>query len=71
MTREGPIRPDMIVGEVLKDYPGLRGKIREFFGSECLQCRSNKSETITYTSWHRGLDPQQVCRELNSILGEK
>lgn len=70
MTLDGPIRPDMFVGEILRDYPALRGKIREFFGEECLQCRSNQRETMTYTSWHRGLDPKQVCRDLNALLGE-
>lgn len=71
MTREGPIRPEMIVGEILKEYPAVRGKIRELFGAECLQCRSNQRETVIYTSWHRGLDPGQVCRELNEILKAK
>jgi hypothetical protein len=68
MTREGPIRPEMFVGDVLREYPAVRGKIRDLFGAECLQCRSNQKETITYTSWHRGLDPKTVCRELNEAL---
>ncbi|NJD62277.1 MAG: disulfide oxidoreductase [Deltaproteobacteria bacterium] len=71
MTREGPIRQEMIVGEILKEYPAVRGKIRELFGAECLQCRSNQRETVVYTSWHKGLDPAQVCRELNEILKAK
>ncbi|MGE5664340.1 MAG: disulfide oxidoreductase [Deltaproteobacteria bacterium] len=71
MTKEGPIRPEMIVGDVLRDYPALREKIREFFGAECLQCRSNRMESIIYTSWHKGLDPKRVARELNAALKEK
>jgi hypothetical protein len=71
MTREGPIRPEMMMGDVLKEYPAVRGKIRELFGAECLQCKSNRLETILYTSWHRGLDPAQVCRELNEALKPK
>ena len=71
MTREGPIRPEMMVGDVLKAYPAVRGKIKELFGAECLQCRSNRLETIIYTSWHRGLDPQQVARDLNALLKGK
>jgi len=71
MTGEGPIRPDMFLGEVLREYPAVRGKIRELFGEECLQCRSNQRETVTYTSWHRGLDPKQVCGELNALLRER
>ena len=71
MTKEGPIRPEMMVGDVLRDYPALREKIRELFGAECLQCRSNRMESIIYTSWHKGLDPKRVARELNAALKEK
>ena len=71
MTREGPIRPEMMMGDILREYPAVRGKIKELFGAECLQCRSNRLETIVYTSWHKGLDPAQVCRELNEILRPK
>lgn len=70
MTLEGPIRPEMFVGQILREFPSVRGKIREFFGEECLQCRSNDRETVTYTAWHRGLDPKQVCRELNALIGQ-
>jgi len=68
MSQEGPIRPEMYLGDVLREYPEVRGKIREFFGEECVQCRSNRLETVTYTAWHRGLDPKRVCRELNAML---
>jgi hypothetical protein len=68
MTREGPIRPEMFVGDVLREYPALREKVREIFGAECLQCRSNRQETIFYTSWHKGLDPARVVRDLNAAL---
>ncbi|HSQ53881.1 MAG TPA: hypothetical protein VLM86_01235 [Candidatus Bathyarchaeia archaeon] len=71
MTRERPIRPEMFLGEVIRQYPSVRGKIKEFFGAECLRCESNEKETIHYTSWHRGLDPKQVCRELNTLLKAK
>lgn len=68
MTKEGPIRPETVLGDVIKTYPSLREKIRELFGSECLQCGSNRRETLVYTSWHKGLDPAKVCRELNALL---
>jgi hypothetical protein len=71
MTREGPIKLEMYVGDVLKTYPALREKIKGLFGAECLQCRSNRLESIAYTSWHKGLDPVKVCRELNAALKEK
>lgn len=70
MTQEGPIRPEMFVGDILREYPALRGKIKDLFGEECLQCRSNQRETVIYTAWHHGLDPKRVCRELNTLVGE-
>jgi len=71
MSQEEPIKPDTLVGDILKTYPALRDKIRELFGPECLQCRSNRLETVVYTSWHKGLDPQKVVKELNALLKEK
>jgi hypothetical protein len=71
MTREEAIRPDMIVGDVLRAYPAVREKVKELFGEACLQCRSNQRETLTYTAWHKGLDPKRVCQELNAALKAK
>lgn len=71
MTREGPIQPEMFLGEILRRYPAVRGRVKELFGAECLRCKANKVETIHYTSWHKGLDPKKVCRELNALLKEK
>ena len=69
--KEGPVTADMMVGDVLRDYPATREKVREFFGDACLSCRSNQQESITYTSWHKGLDPAKVVRELNGVLKAK
>ena len=71
MGKEGPIHPDTFVGDILKRYPALREKIRELFGADCLSCRSNQQETVTYTSWHKGLDPKKVVAELNALLKPK
>ncbi len=71
MTREGPIRGEMFLGDVLREYPGVREKVKEFFGAECLRCKSNRQETIVYTSWHKGLDPARVVKELNAALRKK
>jgi len=71
MTRPGPIQQEMFLGDILRRYPSVRGKIKEFFGEECLRCKGNQRETILYTSWHKGLDPGEVCRALNALLKEK
>ena len=71
MSRPQPIRTDTLVGDILREYPALREKIAELFGPDCISCRSNQQETVTYTSWHKGLDPEAVVRALNEALKGK
>ena len=71
MTRPRPIRTDTLVGDILREYPALREKIAELFGPDCISCKSNQQETLTYTAWHKGLDPEAVVRTLNDALKEK
>jgi hypothetical protein len=71
MAKEGPIKAEMFLGDVIKRYPAVRETIKALFGADCLQCRSNQKESIVYTSWHKGLDPKQVVRELNAVLSAK
>jgi hypothetical protein len=68
MVKHPPIVTDTLVGDLLRNYPALREKVAELFGPDCLSCRSNRHETITYTSWHKGLDPEAVVRALNDAL---
>jgi len=68
MSRPQPIRTDTLVGDILRQYPSLREKVAELFGPDCVSCRSNQYETVTYTSWHKGLDPETVVRALNEAL---
>ena len=71
MVKHPPIGAETLVGDILRNYPALREKVAELFGPECVSCRSNRRETITYTSWHKGLDPATVVRTLNDALKEK
>jgi hypothetical protein len=68
MVKHLPIGTDTLVGDILRNYPTLREKVAELFGPECVSCRSNRHETVTYTSWHKGLDPEAVVRTLNDAL---
>ena len=65
------IGTDTLVGDILRQYPALREKVAEIFGPDCMSCRSNRHETVTYTSWHKGLDPEEVVRMLNDALKKK
>ena len=71
MVKHPPIGTDTLVGDILRNHPELREKVAELFGPDCVSCRSNRHETITYTSWHRGLDPEAVVRALNDALKER
>jgi hypothetical protein len=71
MVKPPPIGTDTLVGDILRDYPALREKVAELFGPECVSCRSSRHETVTYTSWHKGLDPEAVVRTLNDALKKK
>jgi hypothetical protein len=71
MAKDGPIKAEMMLGDVLQKYPAVRDKVKALFGAECLQCKSNKMESIIYTSWHKGLDPKRVVVELNAALSAK
>ena len=71
MVKHLPIGTDTLVGDILRQYPALREKVAELFGPDCVSCRSNRHETITYTAWHKGLDPEEVVRTLNDALKGK
>jgi hypothetical protein len=71
MVKPPSIGTDTLVGDILRNYPALREKIAELFGPDCVSCRSNRHETVTYTSWHKGLDPEAVVRTLNDALKKK
>jgi len=68
MVKHPPIVTDTLVGDLLRNYPALREKVAELFGPECMSCKSNRHETVTYTAWHKGLDPETVVRTLNDAL---
>ena len=71
MVKHPPIGTDTLVGDILRNYPVLREKVAELFGQDCVSCRSNRHETVTYTAWHKGLDPEAVVRTLNDALKGK
>lgn len=66
-----PLRPESILYDVIRDHPALRNRIAELFGKKCLSCPSSKKETLAYTAFHKGFDPDEVVRELNQILGNR
>jgi len=68
MGKHPPIGTATMVGDILLHYPALREKVAEIFGPDCISCKSNRHETVTYTSWHKGLDPEAVVRTLNDAL---
>ena len=71
MDKPRSIGTDTLVGDILRHYTALREKVAEIFCPDCVSCKSNRHETVTYTSWHKGLDPETVVRMLNDALKKK
>jgi hypothetical protein len=53
MGKDGPIRAETPVGDIVRLHPALREKFGVLFGAVCLSCKSSRHESVTYTSWHR------------------
>jgi len=68
MGKHPPIGTSTMLGDILREHPALRETVADIFGPECVSCRSNRHETVTYTAWHKGLDPEAVVRKLNRAL---
>lgn len=61
------ITKDMIIGEVIEQYPDL---IRTFFanGMMCIGCPSSQGESIDAAAQVHGLDADQLVAALNEAL---
>ncbi|MCF0140571.1 MAG: DUF1858 domain-containing protein [Mogibacterium sp.] len=63
------ITKDMIIGEVINEYPQL---VRTFFanGMMCIGCPASQGESIEQASVVHGLDADELVEALNNALAE-
>lgn len=61
------ITKDMIIAEVIEQYPEL---IRTFFanGMMCIGCPASQGESIEQAAAVHGLDAEQLLKALNDAL---
>ncbi|GAA0227034.1 hydroxylamine reductase [Metaclostridioides mangenotii] len=66
---KGTITGNMIMGDVLRNYPELAAVFMDM-GMHCLGCPSSQMESISDASVVHGLKEQEVLEKLNSYLNK-
>ncbi|NLP43004.1 MAG: DUF1858 domain-containing protein [Peptococcaceae bacterium] len=61
------INKDMLVGQVLKDYPETAEVFRAL-GMHCLGCPSSVLESVKDAAQTHGKDPDALVEELNAAI---
>lgn len=66
---EGPIKPDMIIADVVRAFPET---IETFFdyGIHCVGCGASGFETIEQGVGGHGIDPEEVVKALNATVAK-
>lgn len=61
------ITKEMVIGEVIEEYPGTDAVFKKYFGKGCSDCPGSKVEDIDFGSTMHNADIDTVLRELNDI----
>lgn len=59
------ITREMIIGEVIEEYPGTEAVFKKYFGKGCSGCPGSRVEDIDFGSTMHNADIETVLRELN------
>jgi hybrid cluster-associated redox disulfide protein len=63
----GLITKEMLIGEVIEEYPGTEAVFKKYFGKGCSECPGSKVEDIDFGSTMHNADIETVLKELNEI----
>jgi len=66
----GPITKEMVIGEVIEEYPETGAVFKKYFGKGCTDCPGSKVEDIDFGSTMHNADIESVLRELNDIAAK-
>jgi hybrid cluster-associated redox disulfide protein len=66
----GPITKEMVIGEVIEEYPGTEAVFKKYFGKGCSECPGSKVEDIDFGSTMHNANIETVLRELNEIAAK-
>lgn len=68
---DGLITKEMIIGEVIEEFPGTEAVFKKYFGKGCSDCPGSRVEDIDFGSNMHNADLSTVLRELNEIAAKK
>jgi len=63
----GLITKEMLIGEVIEEYPGTEAVFKKYFGKGCSECPGSRVEDIDFGSTMHNADIETVLKELNEI----
>lgn len=61
------INADMVIGDVIAQYPSTEPVFQKYFGGGCFSCPGAKMESISFGALMHGLDPNAIVNELNQV----
>ena len=67
---EAKITKEMLIGEILREYPESIKVFRKYLGKSCFDCPGQNHEDIEFGSVMHNADMDAVLRELNEIAGK-
>jgi len=63
----GLITKEMLIGEVMEEYPGTEAVFKKYFGKGCSECPGSRVEDIDFGSTMHNADLETVLKELNEV----
>jgi len=65
------VHKEMVIGDLLKLYPGAEKVIEKYFGKGCFTCPGMKMESISFGAMMHGVDPGVVVKEINETVANE
>jgi hybrid cluster-associated redox disulfide protein len=61
------ITKDSLIGDVIRDNPGVMKVIEKYFGNGCFTCAGIKMESISFGAMMHNIDPEVIISEINEL----
>lgn len=68
---EPRITKEMLIGEVLREYPESLKVFKRYFGGGCFDCPGQDHEDIEFGSVMHNADMAAVLKELNEVAEKR
>jgi len=66
---EVEITPEIMIGEIIKNYPEARPVFESHFGNGCFDCPGQSFESVDMACRIHGIEPLFFIKELNAAIG--